>query len=336
MNQLENENRDQLISKLKTARREIVVLKQEQQIKSAIQKEKTKIEHILRERVKELNCLYGIAKIIEENENDTASMMKAILDLLLISWQYPDITTGRIIFKSNHYTAPNFKITPWKQSADIIESGEKTGAIEIYYLDEMPDIDDGPFLKEERLLINAVSIRISKAIERINAKSQLEIEQKSLQRANITLKEVLLKVKEEKNETGKAIHENVDKMIIPLLNSLKTEAYPEQVKIINLIQQNLEEIVSPFINILSERFMELTLVELQICTLIRNGLSTKEIATLRRISHMTVNRHRENIRKKLELTNTKVNLPTFLSNFMTDSRPRNRALRTDFTDLGCP
>lgn len=318
MNQLDHYNREQLLGKLKAARREIVVLKQEQQIKSAIQNEKTKIEHILRERIKELNCLYGVAEIIEENESDTDAMMTAILDLLLISWQYPDITTGRIVYKSKHFNAPNFEKTQWKQSADIIVSGEKAGKVEIYYLDEMPESDDGPFLKEERLLINAVSLRISNAIERINSKNQLEIEQKSLQNANITLKEVLSKVKEEQNETGKAIQANVDKMILPLLNALKSEAYPEQVKYVELIQKNLEEIVSPFINTLSERFMELTLVELQICALIRNGLSTKEIAEVRRVSPMTINRHRENIRKKLGLTQTKVNLPTYLSSHMTE------------------
>ncbi len=318
MNEFDQYSKKQLISKLNTARREIIALKQEQQIKSAIQKEKSKIEHILRERIKELNCLYGVAEVIEENETDINAMMKAILDLLLVSWQYPDITTGRIIYRNKKYTALNFEVTPWKQSADITESGEKTGIIEIYYLDEMPEIDDGPFLKEERLLINAVSIRISSAIERTYAKNQLEVEQKSLQNANITLKEVLSKVKEEKSETGKAIRVNVNKMIIPLLNDLRADSYPGKLKYIDLIQQNLEEIVSPFINTLSDRFMDLTLVELQVCSLIRNGLSTKEIAEVRRISSMTVNRHRENIRRKLGLTNTKVNLPTFLSTHMTD------------------
>lgn len=219
--------------------------------------------------------------------------------------------------QKKHHLAPNFKQTPWKQSAEIVESGEKTGVLEIFYLDEMPELDDGPFLKEERLLIDAVAIRVGKAIERINTKKQLEVEQQSLQRANITLKEVLSKVKEEKDETGKAIYANVDKMIIPLLHELKANAYPEQVKYIDMIQKSLEDIVSPFINTLSERFMKLTLIELQICTLIRNGLSTKEIAELRRVSRMTVNRHRENIRKKLGLTNSKVNLPTFLSSNMT-------------------
>jgi len=316
--QYQNYTNEQLIEKLKTATQDIVLLKQEQQIKLVIEKEKSKIEHVLRERIKELNCLYGVAEIIEANEDDLDAIAKGILDLIPTSWQYPEITAAQIVIKNKPYCTPAFRESPWKQSADILESEEKVGFIEICYLEEMPPIDEGPFLREERLLINAISVRIGNSIERITSKKQLEIEQKSLQNANITLKEVLSKVKEEQTETGRAINANVNKTIIPLLHALNSEIYPEQQGYIDLIHKGLEDIVSPFINKLSEAFMALTPVEIQICNMIRNGLSTKEIADLRHISGATVSRHRENIRRKLELKNSKMNLPTFLRTHMAE------------------
>ena len=314
----ENKTVDQLTNKLKVAQTEIAHLKREQHIKSAIEKEKSKIEHSLRERIKELNCLYGVAELIEENEEDIDTAMQGIASLLPSSWQYPEITTGRVILKDVHYNTPNFKTSLWKQSAEIFESNEKIGQVEVFYLEEMPTIDEGPFLKEERLLIDAIAIRIGSAMERIGAMRQLEVERKSLQNANITLREVLSKVKEEQNEIGKVILSNVDKAIIPILHALRSEVNPTQQKYIELIQKNLEDITSPFISKLSGQFMELTTSEIQICNMIRNGLSTKEIAGLRHISFATVNRHRENIRKKLGIKNQKVNLPTFLQTHMTE------------------
>lgn len=312
----ESQSSEQLINKLKIAQTEIAHLKREQHIKSAIEKEKSKIEHTLRERIKELNCLYGVAELIEENEDDIDAAMNGIVNLLPVSWQYPEITTSRIILKDIHYNSTDFRSSQWKQSADIFESGEQVGVIEVFYLEEMPEIDEGPFLREERLLIDAIAIRIGSAIERITAKKQLEVERKSLENANITLRGVLSKIKEEQNEIGRFIHANVESAIMPVLHAMKTELNPGQQKYIELLQNSLEDIISPFISRLSERFMELTASEIQICHMIRNGLSTKEIAEIRHISQSTVNRHRENIRKKLNLKNRKINLPTYLQTHM--------------------
>jgi len=304
--------------RLKTANHEIAVLKREQYIQSAIEKEKARIEHNLRERIKELNCLYGVADLLEKNEDDIDVALQGIAELLPISWQYPEITTGRISLRNHQYTTAGFAVSPWRQSADICEAREKIGMVEVFFLEEMPTIDEGPFLREERLLIDAIAVRIGRAIERISAKRQLEVERRSLENANITLKEILTKLKEEQNEIGKVIRANVDKAIMPILHALSTEAHPEQRKYIALIERGLDDIISPFISKLSGQFMELTAAEIQIANLIRNGLSTKEIGDLRCISAATVNRHREHIRQKLGLKNKKINLATFLRTHMSE------------------
>lgn len=308
----ENHSIDQLINKLKSAQLEISHLKREQHIKSAIEKEKSNIEHALRERIKELNCLYGVTELIEENELDMDTAMQEIATLLTVSWQYPEITTGRIVLKNQEYKTPEHQVTAWCQSAYIYESGDKIGFVEVCYREKMPDIDEGPFLKEERLLINAIAVRIGSAVERFSAKRQLETERRSLENANIALKEILARVNEEKLEIGRMITANIEKTIIPILHALNSELYPSQQKYVAMIEKNLADITSPFVSKLTSQFMELTASEVQICNLIKNGLSTKEIADIKNISSATVNRHRENIRKKLGLKNRKINLPTYL------------------------
>ncbi|MCP4753909.1 MAG: LuxR family transcriptional regulator [Proteobacteria bacterium] len=303
---------------MNTTRDQISELEKQNQIKVEIETEKAKIESSLRERIKELNCLYGVAELIERNEHSIGKILQGVADLLPVSWQYPEVTCSRIIFKNQEYQTSLFSISQWKQSADILEAGEKVGIMEVYYLKEMPVIDEGPFLREERLLINAVAERVGRAIEQINVEMQLEVERESLRNMNITLREVLSRIQDEQKEAGRTIQANVDKIIMPILHTLESEVSSDLKKYILLVKRNLEEIVSPFTNKLSNDFMSLTPVEIQISNMIKNGMSTKEIARLRYISDATVNRHRENIRKKLGIKNKKINLSTFLRTYMTE------------------
>jgi DNA-binding CsgD family transcriptional regulator len=103
---------------------------------------------------------------------------------------------------------------------------------------------------------------------------------------------------------------------MPVLQGLSTQLTPAQVKYLEILQKNLQEITSPFINKLSLAYHSLTPTEIAICNMIRNGMRTKEIAEMRNISEATVNRHREKIRRKLKLTNKDVNLATFLESGM--------------------
>ena len=83
-------------------------------------------------------------------------------------------------------------------------------------------------------------------------------------------------------------------------------------KYIELLRDNLEEITSPFVNQLSRTFNALTPTEVRICDMIRSGMQTKEIARIRGVSPATISRHREHIRRKLNIANDAINLTTFL------------------------
>ena len=311
-------SKERLIKELTALRRHIADLERENHLQAEIGQEKARIEHSLRERVKELNCLYGVAELIERHGSSIENILQGVADLLPGSWQYPEITCVRVVFEDKEYVTSNFRTSKWKQAADVMLAGKKVGMVEVYYLKKRRVLDEGPFLKEERLLIDAVAERISNAAGRIHVQNQLEVEQVSLRNMNIALREVLAKVQDEKKEIGKAIEANVDKIIMPILHALEAKVLPEQQTLVALVKRNLEEIISPFANKLSKQFMSLTPVEIQICNMIKNGLSTKEIAKLRGISAATVSRHREHIRRKLGISNKNVNLTTYLDTFMAE------------------
>lgn len=126
----------------------------------------------LRERVKELTCLYGIARLVEKPETSREEILNGIVKLLPPAWQYPEITVGRIVLDGRSYSSSDFMDTGQKQAADIIVDGEVRGVVEVVYLKERPRRDEGPFLKEERSLIDAVAREMALIVERDEAEQE--------------------------------------------------------------------------------------------------------------------------------------------------------------------
>ena len=290
------------------------------------------IELALRERIKELNCLYGISQLAERHLYSLDDLLQEMVNFLPYSWQYPEITCARILFKGTTYTSDRFKVTNWRQSARIYMYHEAVGECGIFYLEECPPADEGPFLKEERALLDAVAEQIGTIATRILAdlelqetNRQLALEREALQESNTALRAVLTRIEQEKQEIRQDIKMNVDKILMPILHALALQLSPAQKKYVEMLQTNLEEITSPFISKLSLSYHSMTPTEIAICNMIRNGMRTKEIAEMRGVSEATVNRHREKIRRKLKITNQDVNLPTFLQSSMWEEK-----LKPDF------
>jgi len=130
--------------------------------------------HNLGERAKKLNCLYGLSKIVEEPNISLEGIFRRMMDLLPPAWQYPDITCARIVFEDREFKTDNFKLTEWKQSADIVVEGKKSGVLEVYYLEKRPEIDEGPFSNEERGLIEGIAERLGRIAQRKKAKKRLK------------------------------------------------------------------------------------------------------------------------------------------------------------------
>jgi signal transduction histidine kinase len=128
----------------------------------------------LRERVKELNCLYSISSIVEKHSISLAEILQETVDIIPDAWQYPEITCCRIILEKETFTTRNFRETRWRQSRRIMAHGSEAGCLEVFYLKKRPEEDEGPFLKEERSLINVIAERIGAIVERKKADEALK------------------------------------------------------------------------------------------------------------------------------------------------------------------
>ena len=130
-------------------------------------------EHGLGERVKELNCLYGISKLVSKPKISLGEILQGTVNLIPPSWQYPEVTCARVILEDQEFRTKKFKKTTWKQTSDIMQDGRRIGSLEVYYLKKKPRMDEGPFVKEERNLINAIAKRLGEIIERKQAEEKL-------------------------------------------------------------------------------------------------------------------------------------------------------------------
>lgn len=127
-----------------------------------------------KKRVNELRCLYAITHLIEVSGITAEGFLQAVADILPSGWQYPDDTTVRIRVDDREYHRGDPGESPWKQESPIIVHGARVGEIEIRYVCEKPEAAEGPFLREERMLLDAVAKRLGRVLERVHAEAALQ------------------------------------------------------------------------------------------------------------------------------------------------------------------
>ncbi len=111
------------------------------------------------ERLKELSCINQTTSILQ-SEKSVENALNQIVYILPDAWQYPEYTVARIFFDGKEYLSPDFTPTKWRQRQPFLTIDDKVGEVEVFYTKEFPDLDEGPFMKEERDLINNVSTLI--------------------------------------------------------------------------------------------------------------------------------------------------------------------------------
>jgi PAS domain S-box-containing protein len=166
--------------------------------------------------------------------------------------------------------------------------------------------------------LNEINIQLQKEIlerkERekklVEFEETLKIQKLSLEKKNIALHEVIFQIEQEKKKIYEKIHTNAKLLIFPILEKLKQNK--ENQEIVTLIQHHLEELTSQFGQKISNPNFNLTPRELEVCNMVKTGLSSKEISRLLNISTRTIEKHRRNIRRKAGISNKKCNLTTFL------------------------
>ena len=135
----------------------------------------------LKERVKELNCFYQITKVVNDSKLSIDEALQKIVNLMPPAWQFPETTCVRINLEGRkEFKTEKYKKTKWTQESDILIEEKKIGRLEVAYLEEKPHAADGPFLLEERRLIDAIASLLGKFIEERRIKEELEQQRKRL------------------------------------------------------------------------------------------------------------------------------------------------------------
>jgi two-component system NtrC family sensor kinase len=120
----------------------------------------------LRERVKELTCLYGIGRIAQLAELSLDEALQRVVELLPPAWQFPEIACARITLDGRAFTTAGFRDGTQRQDADLTVNGKLRGCIEVVYAEGKTEFPEGPFLAEERSLIDTVAREVALIVER--------------------------------------------------------------------------------------------------------------------------------------------------------------------------
>jgi len=139
------------------------------EIKGLKRADKEELGHVsnkLKERIKEIKCLYDISSLRDGTNFSLDDILQGIVDFIPSAIQYPEITCARILFNRYDFTTKNFKDTKWKLSQEIKVNNERIGALEVCYLEEKQELEEEPFIEETKNLIASIAESIAQIVER--------------------------------------------------------------------------------------------------------------------------------------------------------------------------
>lgn len=141
----------------------------------------------LRNRIKDLDCLYGISTLVMRPDITIPEILKETCELIIPAIQYPDIAASSITIDDMEYTAKDFKQTTWKLRSDIVLNGEIVGQVTVCYLKKPPGSNKMPFLPAEQFMINEVADRIGRCVNRMRAQEELKKTHEELKNTQLQL-----------------------------------------------------------------------------------------------------------------------------------------------------
>ncbi|MBN2080225.1 MAG: SpoIIE family protein phosphatase [Spirochaetes bacterium] len=137
--------------------------------------------HELNERLKELNCLYGVTEIMRIPGIPLDDIIRRTIEIMPAAWQYPDITSVHLVLDEREFSTMPCEDNRWTQSADIVVENSVRGSLSVCYREERPPADEGPFLAQERALLDAIAERMGKAIERRSSEESMRLSKTRLE-----------------------------------------------------------------------------------------------------------------------------------------------------------
>ena len=163
---------------------------------------------------------------------------------------------------------------------------------------------------------DAILANVRDVTDKKKAEDELKAKSLSLEEVNAALRVLLRQREQDKEEMEGRIVNNVRKLVLPYVERLKEKRLDdEQEACLNILETNLTNIVSSFVQKMASAYSHFTRSEILVANLIRDGKTVKEIARVSGVSENAVNRHRQNIRNKLGLNRQKVSLKAYLISF---------------------
>lgn len=171
--------------------------------------------------------------------------------------------------------------------------------------------EDGTILGVSAAVVDVTQLKKAEHGLR-RGKQKLREQSRILEQKNAALRELLEQIEFEKNQMREDILSNVYELVQPVVEKLKLRASGTDKMYLELLEHNLAELVAPFGKRISDKRWKLSPREKEVCNMIRDGFSTKEISVALTTSARTVDNHRLSIRKKMGIANKPVNLTSFL------------------------
>ena len=148
--------------------------------------ERARLVYDLSQRVRELTTLHAVARLLHEEEGEQLpALLERVATELPPAWQYPALSAARVAYGDTQAATPNFQRTQWMQTAPFSTADGRCGVVEVAYLEACPPADEGPFLAEERKLIDSLAEMLQVYLERRCAEESRKRLERRVQLANL-------------------------------------------------------------------------------------------------------------------------------------------------------
>ena len=119
----------------------------------------------MKERARELKCVYSFTQLMDREEYSIDDFLTRVVDVLPSSFQFPEVACARIEMGSQTFKSLFYQESPWQMTSAVTYPEGVTGHVSIFYSEARPPADEGPFLKGERIFLNAVATRLGLLVD---------------------------------------------------------------------------------------------------------------------------------------------------------------------------
>ena len=177
------------------------------------------LAHRLVERVKELGALHRAVRLLQDNVKPVAQVLSEMVLFIPPAWQYPEVMEACVMFDGLRFPTPRFRKTPWIQRADFATPDGRQGALEVVYREKRPPEAEGPFLAEERHLIDSLADSCVSYLTRKRAEEELLVAHGRLQALS---KQSMRLQEQERRQLARDLHDEIGQAFTTLKVNLHT------------------------------------------------------------------------------------------------------------------